>query len=254
MQRDAVLAKIDGKQAKVSEKIVLDAFLKKSPLPDNSTELLVKALPKHWLEKLKITNHTKVSKLFEDLDCLVGDAVQRLPSQETISSVLYSFTSVFKYKLQKKIISEVDVCMAAIVTHFKNYKSQLDRSPPMEGISIFEGEHVWGDKDNDRCSYAKAGSIRDALVERFTEVINLDFPKLTSKSSRSVIIKLWDTKQSSIILANLNHAMAIDSLIRETILPITSSKIYKLRHDFGISKLVSKLYWASMKLTVKMVC
>lgn len=249
-----MIAKIDSKHSKVTEKTVLDAYLKKTSLPDNSTELLAKALSKYWLEKVKITNHTKLSKLFEDLNSLIDDAVQRLLSHETIKSLLDDFTSVFKYKLQNKIISDVDICMAAIVTHFKNYRSQLDRSPPMEGISIFDGEHIWGDKDSDRCSYARVGSIRDALVERFTEVINLDFPKLASKSSRSVVIKLWDSKQSPIILANLNHAMALDLFIRETILPITSSRLHTLRHDLGISRLISRLYKSSLKLTIKMVC
>jgi hypothetical protein len=228
--------------------------LKNTALPENTSDILVKAIPKYWLEKLKITNQSKVSKLFEDLNLLVEDAVQRLPSEEAIHTVLATFTSEFKQKLDKKMLLEVDVCMAVIVTHFINYKAQLEKSPLAEGIAAFEGEHIWGEKESDRCSYGKVGAIRDALVEKFTEVINLDFPKTLTKISRSVLPKMWDMKQSPIILANLNHAIAIDHFIREIILPIKTSSLFRLGVDFNVSKRVSRLYKAALNLTVKMVC
>lgn len=252
-KRDSLLGKLAFGQNKATEKTVLEAFFKKKVMDDNNIELLIRSLPKYWLEKIKVNNHTKLSKLFTEIDQQVSDATLKISSPEHIHTLLNDFATLLQKKLEKRILFDLEQCMSVIVNHFKNFKIHLEKSPPLEAMAMFEGEHVWGDRPADRCSYSKVGVIRDALVERYNEVINLDFPKVLSKTPRSAILKMWDTKQSPILLANLNHAMAVDGFIRDIVLPIKNSLLFKLGYDFDIKKLVSRLYKATLKLTLKMV-
>lgn len=238
---------------KLSEKTVLELYLKNQGINSHHLPFLEKALQKHLNEKHKLDNNTKLEKYFDLLNMSITEAARKVPSEEVFRKIMNTFVGELKPKLEKKLLAEIDSVMGAFTNYFKNVRLSLDRSPINEGFLPTDIDYCWGDKDSERCSYDRASEIRSALIGKYEEVINLDFSKFPGKNSKHPILKVWDTKHSPILLANLNHLNLIDAFLKQNILPIKKNSLYKLGHEFGLPKLVNKLYKGFIRLLLKMV-
>lgn len=240
-------------RSKVDTKMILDSFFKKQAIPDSQHGFLVDGLHKLLTDKYKIDNNSKLEKLFEGFNTELADVLESLPSNKLATNLLTLLESHYKPLLERRFLADLDTALASIVTHFKNYKSQLDKTPPPEGFWQGESEFVWSDRPGDLCSYGKAREIRQALTDSFRDVIDLDFPLSSTKNVKSILVKPWDSKFCPIQLANLNHVLAVEALIKSTVKPLLNSTFAKAGYDLGAKKFIYQLYRTSLKLTLRMI-
>jgi hypothetical protein len=248
-----MLSKLSQISLKVTEKMVLDSYIKNQPLYIQHLSVLEKALQKHLIDKHRFDNSTKLEYYFEQLNPSLIDAAKKIPKEGVFRTVLNNFAESLKVKVEKKLLGEIDQVFSAFTTHFKNVRSNLEKSMVSEGFLVADIDYSWGDKPTDRCSYDRVLDIRKALIGKYSEIINLDFAKNTSKMARPPILKIWETKHSPILLANLNHLKAVDEFLKRNILPIKRSLLFKFGHQFNLPKVLGKLYKAFIKLLLKMV-
>lgn len=240
-------------RSKADIKLILDSFAKKQPIPEAQHPALVDGLLKKLTDKFKIDNNSKLEKVFEGLNTELTDILESLPSNKLSTNLLTLLEGHYKPLLERRFLADLDIALASIVAHFKNYKTQLDKTPPPEGFWQGESEFVWSDRPGDRCPYTKAGDIRQALTDSFREVIDLDFPKSGTTNVKSAVVKVWESRYCPIQLANLNHVLAVETLIKSTIKPVLDSVFTKAGYELGAKKFVYQLYRTSLKLTLRMI-
>lgn len=233
--------------------MVLDLFYKKQPIPDSQHHTLVEGLLKALTDKYKIDNNAKLEKVFEGLNLDLQDILQQLPTSKSSTSLLSHLESHYRPAMEKRYLYDLDSTLASVVSHFKNYKTQLDKTPPAEGLVQGESEYAWSDKPGDRVAYSKAADIRMALTTKFRDVIDLDFPKADGRPNKTALLKAWDSKYAPVQLANLNHVVAVEHMIKSCLKPLLDSVLSKAGYDMGAKKLVHQLYRSSLKLTLRLL-
>jgi hypothetical protein len=238
---------------KSEDKSLLENFYKKQIIPESHHKALVDAVSKQLIDKYRIDHNSKLEKYIPGLSSDLQEILKLLPRSELAEGVISQLEAHYRPVIEKKMLAELDTALAAVVTHFKNYKTQLDKSPPAEGFMPAETEYAWSDKPADKCAYSKAADMRQALTNGFRDVIDLDFPKANTKQVKPVSLKAWEAHYSPVQLVNMNHAKAVDSFIKSNVKPIRESGLWRVGVDFGAKKVVYQLYRSSLKLTLKLV-
>lgn len=247
------MKKIRDARSKVEEKLVIEMFFKKELIPASHHKLLVDALFKTIIEKIKIDNNCKLDKVIEEMNSQLEEIIRLLPEADLASSLLSQLEAYYQPFIEKRFLSELDTTLVSIVNYFKSYKAQLEKSPLAEGFLQIDYDYSWSRKPDDRCSYAKASDIRYAFIHSFRDVIDINFSKPNQKQQKPPVLKVWNSKFLTTQPTSMSHAVAIENCFKSTLRPLLDSVLYRTGYQLGVRKLIFQLYRTSIKLALRMI-